>query len=59
MIMKEAYEKSLRMMKENNITNIKEYTKLAKTENLLNPVSMEYISRKDFNNLLKQIREGQ
>ena len=58
MNMKEAYEKSLRMIKEKNITNIKEYTELAKKENLLNPVSMEYISRKDFNNLLKQIREG-
>ena len=57
--MEEAYEKSLQMIKEKNINNIKEYTKLAKEENLLNPVSLEYISRKDFNNLLKQIREGQ
>ena len=53
---KEAYEKSLQMIKENNITNIKDYTKLAKEENLLNPVSLEYISRKEFNNLLKEMR---
>lgn len=55
---KEAYEKSLQMIKEKNINNIKEYTKLAKEENLLNPVSLEYISRKEFNNLLKEVREG-
>ena len=58
MEIKEAYEKSLQMIKDRKISNIKEYTKLAKKENLLNTVSMEYISRKDFNNLLKQIREG-
>lgn len=56
--MKEAYKKSLQMIKENNITNIKEYTKLAKEENLLNPVSLEYISRKEFYNLIKEVREG-
>ena len=55
---KEAYEKSLQMIKEFKITNLKEYTKLAKEENLLNPVSLEYISRKEFNNLIKDIREG-
>lgn len=55
---KEAYEKSLRMIKQNNITNIKEYTMLAKKENLLNATSLEYISRKEFNNLLEEIREG-
>ena len=58
MDMKSAYEKSLQMIKEKNITNIKEYTKLAKEENLLNPTSLEYISRKEFNNLLKEIKEG-
>ena len=58
MNMKEAYLKSLQMIKENNITNIKEYTKLAKEENLLNPVSLEYISRKSFDNLVKEVREG-
>ena len=58
MDMKSAYEKSLQMIKEKNITNIKEYTKLAKEENLLSVISMEYISRKEFNNLLKEVREG-
>ena len=51
---KEAYEKSLQMIKEKDVKDIKEYTKLAKEENLLNPVSLEYISRKEFNNLLKE-----
>lgn len=58
MNMKEAYEKSLRMIKENNITNIKDYTILAKKENLLSATSLEYISRKEFNNLIKEVREG-
>lgn len=52
MDMKETYEKSLQMIKEHNINDLKEYTKLAKKENLLNPVSLEYISRKEFNNLI-------
>ena len=53
--MEEAYKKSLQMIKENNISNIKEYTKLAKEENLLNPVSLEYISRKSFDNLVMEL----
>lgn len=53
---KEAYEKSLQMMKENKIKNLKEYTVLAKKENLLSATSLEYISRKEFNNLLKEMR---
>ena len=52
---KEAYEKSLRMIKEKNITNLKDYTKLAKKENLLNATSLEYISRKEFSNLIKEV----
>lgn len=55
---KEAYEKSLQMIKEKKITNIKEYTKLAKQENLLTATSLEYISKKEFNNLIEEIREG-
>lgn len=55
---KQAYEKSLQMIEENNITNIKDYTELAKKENLLSGTSLEYISRKEFNNLVKEIREG-
>ena len=58
MNMKEAYEKSLQMIKQNNITNIKDYTRLAKKENLLNATSLEYISRKEFYNLIEEIREG-
>ena len=54
---KEAYKKSLQMIKEKNITNIRDYTKLAKEENLLSAPSLEYISRKEFNNLLKEVRE--
>ena len=53
MDIKEAYEKSLRMMKDKNIKNLKEYTKLAKEKNLLSATSLEYISRKEFYNLLK------
>lgn len=55
MDMKNAYEKSLQMIKENNIKDIKEYTKLAKRENLLSSASMEYISGKEFEEL---VREG-
>ena len=54
---KEAYLKSLQMIKEKNITDIKEYTKLAKKENLLSATSMEYISRKEFNNLIKDVKK--
>ena len=45
------------MIKENKITNLKQYTKLAKKCNLLSATSLEYISRKDFNNLIKEILE--
>lgn len=58
MTMKKAYEKSLQMMKDKRISNLKDYTRLAKKENLLSAVSLEYISRKEFNNLLKEVREG-
>lgn len=57
MTMKEAYLKSLQMIKEKNITNLKEYNRLAKEENLLNSVSLEYISRKEFSNLIKELSE--
>ena len=58
MEIKKAYEKSLRMIKDKNIKNLKDYTKLAKEENLLSATSLEYISRKEFNNLIEEIREG-
>ena len=50
---KEAYEKSLRMIKEKSITNLKDYTKLAKKEKLLSFSSLEYISGMEFGNLIK------
>ena len=53
MDMKEAYEKSLRMIKEKSITNLKDYTKLAKKEKLLSFSSLEYISGMEFGNLIK------
>ena len=56
MDIKSAYKKSLQMIKEHNINDLKEYTKLAKKENLLSATSLEYISRKEFNNLLKEMR---
>ena len=54
--MNEAYEKSLQIIKESNekLTK-KEYTKLAKKYNLLNVVSLEYISRKSFERLVKEL----
>lgn len=57
MIMNEAYEKSLQIIKESNkkLTK-KEYTKLAKKYNLLNVVSLECISRKSFEQLAKELR---
>ena len=53
MDMKSAYEKSLRMIKEKSITNLKDYTKLAKKEKLLSFSSLEYISGMEFGNLIK------
>lgn len=55
---KEAYEKSLQMIKEFKITNLKDYTTLAKEKNLLSATSLEYISGKEINNLIKEVREG-
>ena len=56
MDMKQAYEKSLQKIKEKNISNIKEYTALAKKENLLSATSLEYISRKSFDNLVMELK---
>ena len=56
--MKEAYNKSLQMIKEQNrILTLKEYTKLAKKYNLLSATSLEYISRKEFDNLIRELKE--
>lgn len=54
MNMKEAYEKSILMIKKENISNLKDYTKIAKKYNLLSATSLEYISQKEFNNILKE-----
>lgn len=51
--MYEAYIKSLQMIKKYKITNKKEYAKLVKEHNLLNIVSLEYISGKNFKDILK------
>lgn len=56
--MQEYYIKSLQMIKEQNrILTLKEYTKLAKKYNLLSATSLEYISRKEFNNLIRELKE--
>ena len=54
MNIEEAYIKAIQMIKEKKISNLKEYTKLAKEENLLTATSLEYISKKEFNNILKE-----
>ena len=51
---KEAYEKSLQMIKEKNIKDEKEYIELVKTEGLLSVPTMEYISGKKIRKLLKE-----
>lgn len=55
MDMKNAYEKSLQRIKENNIKDIKEYNKLAKKETLLNTESLKYISGKEFEELIAEL----
>lgn len=56
MNMEEAYIKAIQMIKEKKISNLKEYTTLAKEENLLTATSLEYISRKEFNNILEECK---
>ena len=58
MDMKSAYKKSLQMIKERNINNIKDYTILAKEENLLSALSLQSTSRKDSNSLLDGHRDS-
>ena len=43
--MKEAYKKSLQMIKQLNIKNEKEYNKIVKDYLILNAESLKYISR--------------
>ena len=51
---KEAYEKSLQMIKEKNIKDEKEYIELVKIEMLLSIPTIEYISGKKIRRLLKE-----
>ena len=55
MTMEKAYLKSLQMIKENNIKDIKEYNKLAKKETLLSTESLKYISGKEFEELIAEL----
>lgn len=57
MLMYEAYIKSLQMIKQYNITSRKEYTKLVEQHNLLNIVTLEYISGRNFSNIVKTLSE--
>ena len=56
--MKKAYERSIQIIKKEKISNLKDYTKIAKEKDLLSAVSLEYISRREFNNLLRDILKG-
>lgn len=54
MDMKEAYEKSLQMIKELNVKNKKEYKKLVRNYLILNFESLKYISQtKSFRKIRK------
>lgn len=54
MDMKTAYEKSLRMIKELNVKNKKEYRKLVRNYLILNLESLKYISQtKSFRKIRK------
>ena len=56
--MKEAYEKSLRMIKQLNIKNEKEYNELLKDYLILNAESLKYISRtRKFKKIIKIAEE--
>ncbi|MFR0822746.1 MAG: hypothetical protein ACLU84_04880 [Clostridia bacterium] len=55
--MKEFYEKSLQKIKaaKKKLT-VKEYNTLAKKENLLSAESLKYISNKEFEELMEEVR---
>ena len=55
--MEEAYIKSIKYIKKYEVKNLKEYMRLAKKYNLLNNISLEYISGKDFLELLEEINK--
>ena len=54
MDMKEAYEKSLQMIKENDIKDMEEYLALVSEKNLLSIPTLENISGKKFKELTKE-----
>ena len=57
MDIKEAYEKSLQMIKELNVKNKKEYRKLVRNYLILNLESLKYISQtKSFRKIKKMAK---
>ena len=55
--MKQEYEKAIQKIKElKEVVTEKEWNKIAKENNLLSSVSLEYISQKDFDILQKEVR---
>ena len=56
--MKEAYKKSLQMIKQLNIKNEKEYNKIVKDYLILNAESLKYISRtRKFKKIIELAKE--
>lgn len=56
--MKEAYKKSLQMIKVLNVKNEKEYNKIVKDYLILNAESLKYISRtRRFKKIIKLAKE--
>lgn len=55
--MKNEYMRAIQKMKElkENITK-KEWNKIAKEEDLLSSISLEYISQRDFHTLQEEVR---
>lgn len=57
--MQEAYEKAIQKIRElKEILTEKEWNTIAKKENLLSSTSLEYISRRDFYTLQKEVKQG-
>lgn len=55
--MKEEYLKAIQKMRDLTvIVTEKEWNTIAKKENLLSSISLEYISQTDFNKLQKKVR---
>ena len=56
MNLRNIYKKSLQMIKE--VKSKKEYIELIDKENLLSVPSLEYISGKGFNNLIREVQKS-